>query len=420
MQRGAAWGFAIVLASCAAERASSSQSAVRTGDVAHTDPRAVEAAVRTLATETASIRGLAFAHDVPVAIESPVQIIRHVHDELAGERDEIEMERQIGIAMGVLPRDIDLTDALAQFIGTEAQGYYDPSSARLVVSERDAALIAAPGPAGLDARATVVHELVHALQHQHFSARVDDDAARTPSLSDTARARLALLEGDATLVAMEWTQRRRGGRLLGADDMERRVARWAENAQVLTEANVPPYLVESAEMPYEAGLVAVASWYRIGGFARIDTLIADPNVTAARVLHPERESTDHPESSAIEPIRDEALAQQGYRIVADRTLGEIELRLQLGRVMRNEPAARLASAWRADRFVLFERDGTLAMRWVIACADSAAARSIANGFAPLLARWNRDGCPGLAGGRPDHCPATITVTDARVTLSRGA
>ncbi len=379
------------------------------------DPRTLAETVRTLARETAAIRGLAFTRDVPVSVQSPEQITAHIRDELTDEHDEIETERQIGIAMGVLPPDIDLTDALARFIGTEAQGYYDPHTASLVLSAHDASLVATPGPAGLDARATVVHELVHALQHQHFRARIDDDDTRSPSLSDTARARLALLEGDATLVAMEWTQHRRGGRILGAPDMEQRLARWAENAQVLTEADVPPYLVESAEMPYEAGVIAVGALYRAGGFARIDALIARDDVSTAEVMHSERGAF------ASVAVADDAVAPADARFttVAQRTLGEMELRLQLGRVMRAERAASLAATWRGDRIVVRSRDRQLSMRWMLACEDEAHARQLAEAFAPLVARWTRDGCPGLLGGAPGRCVANVTASGVFVSVVRG-
>ncbi|MEI8257643.1 MAG: hypothetical protein WCJ30_18360 [Deltaproteobacteria bacterium] len=374
--------------------------------------------VRALAAETAAIRGLAFTRDVPVQVESPARMAAHIRRELDSDRGEIETERKIGLAMGVLPPGTDLREALSSLVGTEAQGYYDPGTARLVLSEHDAALLTAPGPEGLDARATVVHELVHALQHQHFAARVEDDDPEAPALSDASRGRLALLEGDATLVAMEWSWRRRGGRLLGAPDMAARVERWTLNAQVLTEANVPTYVIDSAEMPYEAGLVGVAALYLAGGFARIDAAIARVSISAAGVMHPEREGASAVEVPVSDPA-DAALETQGYARTCARTLGEMELRLHLGRTMRTERAAALAATWRGDRMSLFERGDTLASRWTIACEDAAHARGLADAFAPLRERWEREGCPGLAGGAVRRCPVQVRVEGSLVTIARG-
>src|SRR5205085_1624822 len=100
---------------------------------------------------------------------------------------------------------------------------------------------------------------------------------------------------DATLTAMEWSTRRRGGRILGTPELQARVARWAEGAQVLTEIDVPSYLIESAEAPYEAGTIAIAAMYALGGWARVDAAIQNAGLRAAQVLHPERpESVVYP------------------------------------------------------------------------------------------------------------------------------
>ncbi len=378
----------------------------------------IQRIVHALAAETAAIRGLAFTREVPVQVESRDRMVAHIRDELDEDRSEIETERKIGVAMGVLPHGTDLREALAALVGTEAQGYYDPSTSRLVLSEHDAALLTSPGPEGLDARATVVHELVHALQHQHFTARVESDDPGAPALSDASRGRLALLEGDATLVAMEWTWRRRGGRLLGAPDMTSRVARWTQNVQVLTEANVPTYVIESAEMPYEAGLVGVTALYLAGGFARVDAAIARERTSAAGVMHPEREGPAAIEVAVNDPA-DAGLETQGFARTCARTLGEMELRLHLARTMRTERAAALAATWRGDRMSLFEHGDTLAARWTIACEDADHAQALAAAFAPLRERWQRDGCPGLAGGAAQRCPVQLRVEGALVTIARG-
>lgn len=376
------------------------------------------ALVQNLSRETSTIRGLAFTREVPVTVQTPAQIASHLRDELARDRDEIEIERKFGVAMGIFPPGIDLVDVLSRFVGAEAQGYYDPETARLVLTEHNATMLGAPGPEGLDARATVVHELVHALQHQHFASRVEtaDDDSHAPALSDGARARLALLEGDATLVAMEWAQRRRGGRLLGAADMQSRVERWTDNAQVLTEADVPAYVVESTEMPYEAGVRGVAAMFRAGGFARVDAAIRNDRASAADVMHPER--TEATSAVVVDP-EDAALDSQGFVRTVTRTLGEMELRLQLGRVMRGERAALLASAWRGDRVALFERGNVLAVRWVVLCDEVADARAIADALRPLWDRWQREGCPGVAGSEVTRCPSRVELDGARVVIARG-
>jgi hypothetical protein len=58
-------------------------------------------------------------------VESVAELTAHVAEELREDRDEIDLEGRIGVALGVLPPGVMMADALAAFVGTEAQGYYD-------------------------------------------------------------------------------------------------------------------------------------------------------------------------------------------------------------------------------------------------------------------------------------------------------
>jgi hypothetical protein len=343
------------------------------------------------------------------------QIAAHFREALAEERDEIESEQAIGIAMGVLPAGTDLIESLSNLVGAEAQGYYDPDERILVVVDTEAAALASPGPAGMEARATVVHELTHALQHQHFEHRVETHESRQPGLSDASRARLALLEGDATLVAMEWAARRRGGRLLGQADMRARLVRWAEGAQVLTEANVPPYVIESAEAPYEAGTIAVGELYIRGGWARVNAASTSSTSRSAELLHPDRDGSAYVTLGADDPAVESRLGTVHVR----RALGEIELRLYLQRVMRAERAAVLAEAWRGDDFALFDASDGQRMRWRVACDGAEGARALAVAMQPFVERWTHEGCARLAGGTPQSCPGRIVAEGSIVRIERG-
>ncbi len=376
--------------------------------------------VRGLARETESIRGLAFTREVPVRVETEGEVIEHQRDERASKETDAEaeaLEGGVAAALGMVPEGVQLSDALARFVGAEAQGYYDPDEPALVLTAREAASITSPGPDGYEARATVVHELTHALQHQHFPGRVTAGAVRPPDASDAARARLALLEGDATVVAMEWAARRRARPLLGTGELVPRVVRWAEGAQVLTEADVPTYLAASAEVPYELGAVGVARMYSMGGWTRVNAALAAASLRAASVLHPERAPVTFVD---VEAPRDEALEAAGMRRTEVRSLGEVELLLLLERAMRRERAGELAASWRGDAFALYEGGGRVAARWTVALASPREAAEVVGRLAGTAARWRREGCPSVAGGTAAQCPVELVAEGERVLLLRGA
>lgn len=367
--------------------------------------------VRALSTEVEAIRGLRFVRPVAHRVLSVEAIAAHFREE--GEDSDAQRgDELLCVALGHLRDESALErDAFARMMGAEAQGFYDPRDAILTLSEVEARSLARSGPAGIEARATVVHELVHALQHQRFAARVavDDRAA---VMEDRAGVRVALLEGDATLVTLEWQARQRGSRMLGASDQHARVLRWTERAQMLTEANVPRYFLDAIELPYEAGAIAVSSLYLQGGWRAIDAALADESLRTGALLHPGRALALR---TVPEPVTDAGLTR-----VLTRELGELELRLLFTAVLRKERAAELASHWRGDRVAL-DRDarGALVVQWSIATESNEAASAMAAALVPLLERWRREGCPRMRGSSDRSCEASVRAEGDALWVRRG-
>ncbi|HEX2679014.1 MAG TPA: hypothetical protein VHM19_20330, partial [Polyangiales bacterium] len=118
------------------------------------------------------VRGLRFEHDVPVVVEDRERITAYVESEI--EEDELERERTVYIALGLLSPDLDVRALLLRVMGEQIVGYYDPESGRLVV--RDDVMEAFARAGGddersdlVEARTVLVHELVHALQDQNLN-----------------------------------------------------------------------------------------------------------------------------------------------------------------------------------------------------------------------------------------------------------
>lgn len=412
---------------CATTRPSELVLPERDGTAAHTastrasapvDARVLGAMVRSLSVEVEAIRALRFQREVPFRVLSTEAIAAHFAEETE-ESEEQRGDELLTVALGHLrdERAID-RDAYARMMGAEAQGFYDPRDGILTLSEVEARDLTRPGPAGIEARATVVHELVHALQHQHFRERVELDE-RAASMTDRAGVRVALLEGDATLVTLEWQARQRGARILGTAEQTPRIARWAERAQMLTEANVPKYVLDAIELPYEAGATAVGALFLRGGWSAVNAALSLPSLRSGALLHPERGE------AALVTVNDPPLAPRAQRTLA-RELGELELRLLLAAVLRKERAAELASAWRGDRVVLDRdpSDQSLIVQWTIACGSLDQARALAIALEPLALRWRREGCPRMRGASATSCNASIVAepfeSAARLVIRRGA
>jgi hypothetical protein len=109
-------------------------------------------------------------------------------------------------AFGLIPRSMDLSGYASKLMLGQLVGFYVPRRKELALvtgpeSLFGAAFVQRQGTerAGSMQQGTLVHELTHAVQDQHFDlAKLTAD----DPLSDADAARKALVEGDATLIMM--------------------------------------------------------------------------------------------------------------------------------------------------------------------------------------------------------------------------
>ncbi|NIS35186.1 MAG: hypothetical protein GWN07_31335, partial [Actinobacteria bacterium] len=197
------------------------------------------------------IRGLEFEQPVPVQIETRESFVA----ERANRSTDPDLRRFDNVkfeALFLVGEDTDSIDVQNQNAGSAVLGFYSPSrDAIVVISESGTEL-------QLD-ELTLAHELVHALQDQHFN--LSRYNART---RDGANAESGLIEGDASLVEFRYERRCGAG---GA---------W--NGTCLSQsgggggggelANIGTYLVKF--QPYSDGPSFVQSLYSAGGWAAVN------------------------------------------------------------------------------------------------------------------------------------------------------
>jgi hypothetical protein len=232
------------------------------------DPR-VQDLVRFVEAE----RGLTFDHPVPVDFLTPEEF----RDELTTEatditpkdRREIEATEAVMRALGLLEGDIDLLDELNRFSTEGVAAFYDPARERVFVPE---------GPLTPSLRTTLVHELTHALQDQHFDLSALEDEAP----GDEASAERALLEGDAQRIEQAYVQS------LSDDDMAqyREESKRSSDEATAALAGVPSLIRAFFEAPYVLGEGLMAALLLDGGQERIDRAFEDPPTTEEQLLDP--------------------------------------------------------------------------------------------------------------------------------------
>jgi hypothetical protein len=352
------------------------------------------AIVEGLMHETESLRGLRFLAPVEVRIEDRAAMRAYVDRALDDEQLRRATRRYL--ALGALDENLDVRALLVSVMEEELVGYYDPKKKRLAVrsdiarelgmasthgvSSSGEPPVATRSERSLTWRATVVHELVHALQDQHFGLGTTIEQKRS---TDADNAFGALIEGDATLVMLGYTVQLAGESLdTLAQHPERVLSAMSRSPDQLTGAlrKAPALLREPLLFRYREGAHFCAELYRDGGWARVDAAHRVPPSTTLSVRNPRRYLDRSPEPSLRLP-EVSWLHERGYEAVDDDVLGGLELSVVLETA--GVEAEYIVSAWRGDRYLVLEHQAKDVSLWWLHFATSATARNVGEAFERL-------------------------------------
>ncbi|RMG18010.1 MAG: hypothetical protein D6731_03010 [Planctomycetota bacterium] len=219
-------------------------------------------------------------------------------------------------------------------------GWYEPTTKRLVVTLRGSERFG---------RGTMLHEMFHALQDQHYDLVRLHEGAKTP---EAERALRALIEGEAMLAVQE---------LMNYD--------FARHAKIPAEGELDVERFEKV-FHYGSGLQFIRAVREARGWEGVRAAFAHPPRTTAEVFHPERYLRGwHPARIDEPPPRlpDSVLLESAAR-------GEYGLRLFLSRSPRTRPVAvELGGALRGDlEHRLLTPEGE-AHRWWLEFSDARSA-----------------------------------------------
>jgi uncharacterized iron-regulated protein len=181
------------------------------------------------------------------------------------------------------------------------QGYYDTKKKALFLFD---------DVKGNYFKGTLIHEMVHALQDQHFGLSRQDDA---PLDSDTELARAALIEGDATYTMIELLQKEQ-------PHVTKMLSTSLETAKNLRNAFL-----------YGLGARYVQGLKKRGGWKAVNDRYRFPPTSTAAILHPDERIT---------PVN----------LGPGRPLGELGIIKLLGAHPATQAqAVQAAAGWRGDR-----------------------------------------------------------------------
>jgi hypothetical protein len=299
----------------------------------------------TLAAEVAKLRGLKVKKKIRQGVIGADDLRARLTarfgeaysaEELAGQQ--LSLER-----WGLVDAGVNVHDLLVDILTEQVAGFYDRADATLYLAERGAD----DAPADL----LLAHEIVHALQDQHFGlARLTD---LPHADADALLARHALIEGDGVVTSYELMLAREGiAPPWGMDDAVTMMTKTIESASGHDRLDQAPLVVRDLLLfPYARGMRFVAALRARQPWKKVDAAFKKPPASTEQILHPELYlAGEQPDRvAAATPA-----ALSGWRTRHETVWGEAGWSVLLREHgVAGERAETAAAGWGGDRMVVY-------------------------------------------------------------------
>lgn len=247
-------------------------------------------------------------------------------------------------ALGLMKGDVDLLEAGNDLVDTGTLAFYDPVTERITVRGTEVTV---------SLRVTLVHELVHVLQDQHFG--VGADRVEGFETSQQSSAFRAVLEGDAVRIENEYIDS-----LSEADRAEYEQDHQADIDTATTGlSEVPAALQAFQAAPYLFGPSFMTLRDAIGGQERIDEALREPPTTEEQLVDP-RVFEERLDALTIDtPFLREGVLEEA--IIDEGDLGWVTWYVFLAERIDPIVALQAADGWGGDAYVAYKEAGATCM-----------------------------------------------------------
>jgi len=261
--------------------------------------------------------------------------------------EEFEASAKTLTKMGLIPPGFQLHDYMVKLLREQIAGYYEPKSkyfylaSWLPISEQ---------------KTVMAHELTHALQDQHFNLRRFEKWPKGDS--DAELAVHSLVEGEATIIMIEYSQEGSGvsldirklppitERMLQADE-------GTDAGKYPVLAAAPAVLRENLSFPYVYGAGFVQAVLKQGSWKSLDDGYKRLPSSSAQIMHPEkfiaREEPIKIQIPDLQPV----LGADWKRADQDVN-GEFGYLVMLEQFINRQQSSNATRGWRGDRYALYE------------------------------------------------------------------
>ncbi len=249
---------------------------------------------------------------------------------------ELEVSERIYQVLGLIDEDYDLIETLIEIQREGVAGLYDSEQEEIY-------LILDRYTSDLWLEVTYAHEFTHALQDQHF----DLDALQSQALTtDSTLALQALIEGDATLVMMEYAFEYLFEVEFDRSDLLEAI----QEVEQGEYQDAPGVVRETARFPYDQGVIFAATLVEHGGRAQVDQAFRNPPETTEQIMHPDKYLAD--EGVRVPEVGDlPDVLGPGWVELRRDVVGELFIRVYLEKELASEEALVAGEGWEGDRLL---------------------------------------------------------------------
>jgi hypothetical protein len=361
------------------------------------------------------LRGLAVRSAVQKRVADQETIRRKIEREIAKQYplDALAKKGRAWARLGLLPPSVDLHETILQLYTGQLAGMYDPETKAMYL----ASWIPLPLQAG-----AVAHELVHALQDQHFDLIRYFEQVKGDS--DAEAARQAVVEGEATAIMLDYQLRELGLSFTSLGEMNALMEMAMREFKRLKPgtSQAPPFLEAQMIFPYAQGIEFLKAVRQRMEWQEMAVLYQDPPASTEQILHPEKylDRRDPPTAVRLPDLGQ--LLGRSWTKTDEDALGEFGVRELLAQFLDGSTAAAGAEGWDGDRYAFYERSddtGQGVLVWASVWDSEADAQEFAQQYRAVIAKRYPDARTDSAnGGAWQTADEEIRVaqTGSRVTV----
>lgn len=328
------------------------------------------------------IRGLKLKHSFTKGVKNRDELRAVLLEKLDDDVSDAEIENESNVfkRLGIFGPDVNYKKMMVDMLTEQIAGFYDQQEKELYIMEGI--------PLDLQ-RPAMSHEIFHAIQDQHFDIGKMLTPFSNDENGDFALARMALIEGDATVLMIDFSLYeskmlpQEGANSiadipmlaamimeLGFDDITAMEQMLPTNPAGATEmpsitdsvlASTPLFIQELLTFPYIGGMRFVIMSRSGRQWNEVDDIYLNAPVSTEQIMHPERYfEGDKPTLIAYDPTP----ALEGYKAIYDTVFGEFQMLLWLKTHVQSpaltqnpHPSITVTSAaegWGGDRLMAFE------------------------------------------------------------------